>query len=128
MFANFAALRRTALALLALAGVLPLSIDYAGAGPRPFNGNPIVVPGTFQAEDFDKGGQGVGYSDKVKGNAGALYRAGGSVDIIESPSGQSYVINNFQTGEWLAYTINVTKTDQYDIDLRVSSTFTGSAF
>lgn len=33
-----------------------------------FAGKPAVVPGTIQAEDFDWGGEGVGYSDSTPTN------------------------------------------------------------
>jgi hypothetical protein len=38
------------------------------------------------------------------------------------------VVNNFETGEWLAYTLNVASSAQYDIALRVTSGFSNSAF
>ena len=39
------------------------------------------------------------------GNVGGAYRPNEGVSIIAAGSG--YVVNSFQTGEWLAYTINV---------------------
>src|SRR5260221_379940 len=96
----------------------------------PFSGTPIAVPGTFEAENFDLGGEGVAYHDNVPGNAGGQYRLNEDVDIILSSDtlGGGYVVNNFETGEWLAYTINVAASAQYDIGLRASSTFSTSAF
>ncbi|OGG57073.1 MAG: hypothetical protein A3F84_04570 [Candidatus Handelsmanbacteria bacterium RIFCSPLOWO2_12_FULL_64_10] len=98
--------------------------------PAPYTGVPYSVPGTFEAENFDRGGEGVGYHDNVKGNSGGLYRTSEDVDIIVSAdsAGGGYVVNNFETGEWLAYTINVAATGLYDIELRASTTFTNSAF
>ena len=98
--------------------------------PTPYGGTPVALPGVFEAENFDRGGEGVGYHDNVAGNAGGQYRTGEDVDIIVSAdsAGGGYVINNFETGEWLAYTVNIASTGFYDIALRVSSTFTNSAF
>jgi len=96
----------------------------------PFTGTPIPVPGGFEAEDFDLGGEGVAYHDNVPGNAGGEYRPAEDVDIIGSSdsAGGGYVVHNFETGEWLAYTINVQTAALYDIELRVSSAFYNSAF
>jgi carbohydrate binding protein with CBM6 domain/beta-propeller repeat-containing protein len=99
-------------------------------GSTPFTGTPIAVPGAFEAENFDRGGEGVAYHDNVPGNAGGQYRTSEDVDIIVSsdPEGGGYVVNNFETGEWLAYTINVQASARYDIELRASSAFSNSAF
>ena len=96
----------------------------------PFYGTPFAIPGTFEAEDFDRGGEGVAYHDNVPGNAGGQYRPGEDVDIIASSdsAGGAYVVNNFETGEWLNYTINVQSASNYDIELRVTSMFADSAF
>ena len=111
--------------VLLLAAAWPLKVAAA-----PYTGTPIAVPETFQAENFDTGGESVGYHDNVAGNSGRQYRASEDVDIIVSrdPQGGGYVVNNFETGEWLAYTIEVAATDRYDIELRVASAFSNSAF
>src|SRR5437899_6055710 len=103
----------------------------AGAATEaPFYGTPVAIPGSFEAEDFDLGGEGVAYHDNVKGNAGGQYRTSEDVDIIVSSdsAGGGYVVDNFETGEWLAYTVNVASSAQYDIALRVTSGFSNSAF
>jgi hypothetical protein len=104
--------------------------DLIPSSSTPFNGTPFVIPGTFEAEDFDRGGEGVAYHDNVPGNAGGQYRPGEDVDIIASSdsAGGTYVVNNFETGEWLNYTINVQSAANYDIELRVTSMFADSAF
>jgi hypothetical protein len=96
----------------------------------PYSGTPIAVPGSFEAENFDRGGEGIGYHDNIKGNAGGQYRTAEDVDIIVSgdSAGGGFLVNNFETGEWLAYTINVAASALYDIEIRASSTFTSSAF
>src|SRR6266446_1460864 len=121
-------IRAAAFALLMGAG-LPFAAR-AQTTPMPFSGIPVAVPGSFEAENFDLGGEGVAYHDNVPGNAGGQYRLSEDVDIILSSDalGGGYVVNNFETGEWLAYTINVAATAQYDIELRASSRFSISAF
>src|SRR5437660_1184985 len=100
------------------------------APPAPFSGTPIAIPGTFEAENFDLGGEGIGYHDVTPGNAGGQYRVSEDVDIILSADalGGGYVVNNFETGEWLAYTVNVAASALYDIEIRASSMFSTSAF
>lgn len=99
-------------------------------GPQPYSGTPKSIPGRIEAEKFDRGGEGVAYHDKVKGNAGGQFRTSEDVDIIASsdPNGGAYVVNNFQKGEWLLYTINVTASAVYDIEIRASTTFSNSAY
>ncbi|MFZ2855119.1 MAG: carbohydrate-binding protein [Rhodocyclaceae bacterium] len=91
----------------------------------PYTGTPIAVPGTFEAENFDRGGEGLAYHDTVKGNQGGMYRLTEDVDIIASTDslGGGQVVNNFSTGEWLAYTINVVAGGRYTIGLRASNNF-----
>src|SRR5919109_1831277 len=69
-------------------------------------GAAVTVPGTFQAENFDTGGEGIGYHDSTSGNQGdAPFRTGESVDIFRSndAAGGTYIVKNFTAGEWLAY-------------------------
>ena len=110
--------------------ILALRPATPAPSPTPFTGTPIPVPGTFEAENFDLGGEGVAYHDNTIGNGGGEFRPTEDVDIIlssDTPSG-GYVVNNFESGEWLAYTINVAQTASYRIEIRASSTFSNSAF
>ena len=105
----------------------PVNVTVSNTPPvqqqTPFTGTPFVVPGRFEAEDFDKGGEGVAYHDNVPGNAGGLYRPTEDVDIVAAPYAGGYVVNNFETGEWMEYTINVTSAGTYTIEALVSSEY-----
>ncbi|MGH8635585.1 MAG: SBBP repeat-containing protein, partial [Burkholderiales bacterium] len=89
----------------------------------PFSGTPSAVPGTFEAENFDLGGEGVAYHDNTAGNQGGQYRPSEDVDIFVSndPAGGGYIIKNFEAGEWLGYTIDVASGGSYDIEIRAST-------
>jgi hypothetical protein len=90
----------------------------------PVSGNPISIPGagaTFEAEYFNCGGQNVAYHDNVAGNASGLYRTTEDVDITASPGASGYVVNNFETGEWLSYTLNVAVAGPYDLGIKASN-------
>lgn len=91
----------------------------------PYGTSPFPVPGSFEAENFDRGGEGLGYHDTVKGNQGGQYRLTEDVDIIVSAdsAGGGYVINGFVTGEWLAYSINVLNAGRYIVGLRASHNY-----
>ena len=85
----------------------------------------------WQAEDFDRGGEGVAYHDAAAGNAGGQYRTGEDVDIYTPGTGTNatgYAVNNIQTGEWLEYTIDVPATGTYNIELHASTEYTTSRF
>src|SRR5260370_40413469 len=120
---------RTALSALLLAASLPFAVEALPTS-TPFSVTPIAVPGSFEAENFDLGGEGVAYHDNTPGNQGGQYRLSEDVDIIVStdPLGGGYVVNSFETGEWLSYTVNVEATVPYVIELRVSSMCSNSAF
>jgi len=100
-----------------------------GADTGAHSPAPIVVPGTFEAEDFDPGGEYVGYHDTTPGNQGGEYRPDEDVDIVVSgdPEGGGHDVADFEAGEWLAYTIEATATTDYDIAMRVASTVADSA-
>jgi hypothetical protein len=100
----------------------PVSVTTTSSPSTPHT-TAIAIPGTWEAENFDLGGEGVAYHDNVPGNAGGLYRSGEDVDIFVSndPSGGAYIVKNFATGEWLNYTISVPANGNYDIELRVAT-------
>jgi RHS repeat-associated protein len=116
------AARMPVLILLALALSFAATSQVAAADSTPYT-TAVAIPGTWEAENFDLGGEGVAYHDNAPGNAGGLYRTDEDVDIFVSndPSGGAYIVKNFETGEWLNYTISVPTDGNYDFELRVST-------
>lgn len=94
-------------------------------GMHAYLTDPIPVPGTFQAEHFDTGGEGVSYHDTESVNKTAAFRTSDGVDIENCAEG-GYNISWMQQGEWLGYTIRVAKTAQYDIITRAAADGGGS--
>lgn len=89
----------------------------------------ISVPGTFQAEDFDKGGEGLTFHDSDSENSGDVtnYRTDNEgVDLVKGNNGT--VIGYTNANEWLEYTVNVTQAGKYTYTATVSSGVTGSGF
>ena len=98
----------------------------------PYKGvMPVLGTGavTIQAEDFDTGGDGVGYHDTTAANLGGRYR-GTTVDIgTAGPLEQGYFVGwNESTpspGDWYNYTVNVQTAGKYLVDFRVASDGSG---
>ena len=120
----------------AMKGAPPPSGGGGGGGsapppsgsPVPFGGTPITLPATIQAENFDDGGSGVAYLDTTPANSGGQYRAT-DVDIEDSSdSGGGHDVGWVAASEWLKYTVNVSATGAYDIDVRVASAGVGGTF
>ncbi|MDH7446759.1 carbohydrate-binding protein [Aquimarina sp. 2201CG14-23] len=79
----------------------------------------ITIPGVIEAENYNEGGEGVGYHDTSGGNTGGAYRQD-DVDIESTTGG--YNVGWIAAEEWLAYDINATaSSNNYDIDFLVAS-------
>jgi beta-glucosidase len=95
------------------------------AATNAYSGTPAAVPGTIEAENYDKGGDGVGYHDTTAGNSSGAYRSD-NVDIkVTTDTSGAYNVKSVRAGEWLAYTVNVSMAGTYTLDLRVASSGTG---
>lgn len=93
--------------------------------PSPFTGAAIALPGRIEAENYDKGGEGVAYHDATSGNSGGAYRAE-DVDIkATSDASGAYNVKTIRAGEWLAYSVNVAAAGSYTLAFRVASAGTG---
>jgi len=85
---------------------------------KPYGGTAISFPGTIQAENYDLGGEGLAYHDVDAANKLSEYRTDGvDVETTGDTSGD-YNVGYIATGEWLEYTVKVTKTDDYVFILR----------
>ncbi len=84
-----------------------------------------AIPGKIEVEDYNTGGQGVGYNDLTSGNSGGSYRTD-DVDI-QSCSEGGYNVGWTDAGEWLDYTVNVASAGTYDLKLRVARSNSGSS-
>ena len=97
----------------------------------PYHGSPLAIgSGTtvIQAEDFDLGGEGVGYHDFSVGNTGNRYRLTEDVDIENCTEG-GYNVGWIQTNDWMDYTVDVTTAPgDYTLTARVTTQNTGAIF
>jgi hypothetical protein len=87
----------------------------------PYGGTAAAVPGTVQAENYDTGGQGVGYDVNSVNGTGNGYRADG-VDLEStSDSGGGDDLGWTSAGQWTRYTVNVASAGTYTVSLRVAA-------
>jgi hypothetical protein len=100
----------------------------------PFNGAPFQIDnasiaGTkIEAEDFDKGGQPDAYLDTTPGNDNGAFRSNTSVDVkTTADAGGGFRVTDTAVGEYLEYTIKMTRAGNYDFDFRVASPAAGAS-
>jgi beta-glucanase (GH16 family) len=108
--------------LLALVVALPIGVTAGFASDPPTksaSGAPgRSIPGLIEAEDFDTGGEGVGYHDATPGNSGGVGRHD-DVDLSACSEG-GFTVTDLAPGEWLRYTVDVESTDVYSVVARVA--------
>jgi hypothetical protein len=81
-----------------------------------------------EAENFDRGGEGVAYHTGTV-NQGGQYRPSQDVSIEGcTDTGGGYDVGWTAAGQWMGYTVNVTSSGSYDITARVSSGAGGGMF
>jgi hypothetical protein len=87
----------------------------------PFQGVANPIPGTIQAEDYDTGGQAIGYNVLSVNGTGNSYRSDG-VDLeTTSDSGAGYDLGWTASGQWFRYIVNVASAGTYTVSFRVAA-------
>lgn len=89
----------------------------------PYSGNPIPIPGTIEAGNYDlfEGGsaRGISYNDNDLNNNGN-FRTDEAVDA-SSDATEGNTVGWINSGEWLEYTIDVQKAGFHDLSFRYAS-------
>jgi len=105
-----------------------VTINPAATTESPYGGTAWPIPGTIQAENYDLGGQGIAYNDNDVVNSGGQYRTSDGVDIeTTTDTGGGYDVGWTNAGEWMKYTVNVTATGVYTLQLRLASPNSGES-
>lgn len=96
----------------------------------PYNGVPFLIPGIIDAEQFDYGGEGVGYHCRSSKNGSqvlkAVYRMTDHVKFDYcSDSRGSFIVEQLECNEWLKYTVDVKRAGKYSIEIRATSGMAG---
>jgi beta-glucanase (GH16 family) len=90
-------------------------------GEGAFGGTPAAIPGTVQAENYDTGGQGVGYDVSSTNGSANNYRSDG-VDLeVTTDTGGGYDLGWTTSGQWFRYTVNVATAGAYTVTFRVAA-------
>jgi len=101
-----------------------MNIDYLEIKPAyhgtPFYAQPLTIPGTIEAEDFDLGGEGVAFHD-TQPPASNGYREPTGVKLETWNDTHVTDVAGTQAGEWLRYTVQVTEASVYDVDCYLAS-------
>ena len=101
---------------------------YGKAKALPYNGTLHNVPGVIEAEQFDLGGEGVGYHDLSASNTHLAFRNEGvDIEACTDVNG-GFNLAGIQSGEWTNYSINVLQQGFYDFNFRVAATSGGKSF
>ena len=104
-------------------------VTLVGVGPQiiepqtPFGGALAKIPGKIEAENYDIPGSGAGnssYYDTDSENKGGAYRNDG-VDIVELSEAGEYAVGYTNAGEWMEYTMDVSKAGKYRLTLNAAS-------
>lgn len=82
-----------------------------GKSASPFHGQPLAIPGRIEAEDFDKGGAGIGYYSSLAKGDNSGYRHE-KVDVYKSQSKNELY---GYAGDWYQYTVDVEKSGMYSV-------------
>lgn len=88
---------------------------------------PHTIPCTIEAEDFDNGCSGDAYYNKNNTNQGGQYRPNEGVGIEKCAAG-GYDVGWTNAGEWMAYTVTVSKASMYQVSFYVSSAYDSGKF
>ncbi|RZM07260.1 MAG: carbohydrate-binding protein, partial [Pedobacter sp.] len=101
---------------------------------RPFKIHSVQYGAVIDAVDYDMGRNNYAYFDRdtadyhvsskqrSAGNRGRIYRNDG-VDIArDSSSNEQYYVNSIERGEWLQYTLNVSRSGTYTLKISTAAT------
>ncbi len=86
-----------------------------------------TLPGRVEAENFNDGGQNVGYYDTSAGNTGGAFRPAEDVDIEGTGDAEGlYNVGWTEAGEWLEYDVSA-NASSFDLSLRAASATGGGS-
>jgi len=115
------------------AGQSPRSRERAATASQaveaPYGAQPRPVPGPVELEEYDKGGEGIGFHDSDGVNHGrASFRPSDGVAIEDcTDTGGGYSVGWTAAGQWLKYTVSAAA-GTYTVSSRVSAAGAGGHF
>jgi N-acetylneuraminic acid mutarotase len=92
----------------------------------PFLGTPFTVGQVIEAENYDKGGEGVAYHvTTIVKPPGTPYRPGDAV-AVQAGGSNGHDVGYTTVGEWLQYTISVTAKGAFSLEASVANAASGA--
>ena len=89
---------------------------------KPFRGKEHVIPGKIETEHYDEGKPGEAYYDADEKNLGVDYRGVTQVDIEKrDDASNGHGIGWTKAGEWVAYSVDVKESGDYDVKFVLSA-------
>lgn len=99
-----------------LSSLLSASIIALGSLTLSVNALAVItIPGLLEVEDYNAGGEGVGYHDRSSGNGGNAMAYTDDVDI-NITSGRVHLYDMRNT-EWIKYDVNITTAGTYTLEV-----------
>ncbi|MBC7387667.1 MAG: cellulase family glycosylhydrolase, partial [Opitutaceae bacterium] len=99
--------------------------NYKKVASTPYFNIPVSIPGKIEAENYDRGVNGVAFRNFEVSNS--VYRIDGVEVASCFDTTKGFAVGKFESGEWLNYTVNVFAQGNYDIELRLSAPVKGTA-
>ena len=94
---------------------------FAAGSEGAFNGTPAAIPGTLLVENYDTGGQGVGYNVTSTNGSNNGYRSDGvDLEAASSPA-TGNDLGWSAAGQWFKYTVNVSTAGTYTVTFLVAA-------
>jgi parallel beta-helix repeat protein len=109
-----------------LDGIPDIIQDTVRSTSMPFLGQPVVVTGTIEAEQFDRGGPNVAYWNVTNDPTNSYRTTGMCITTNNMPFG--YCLDQTRSNEWVNYTINVLVPQTYAIETRVQGLGSNATF
>ena len=108
--------------------VTPTPVPSTGPFPGPAAAR---MPAIIEAENFDRGGVGIGYHEVFGSTGSGAYRSqpveGVDIQARASASG-GFAVMEAAAGEWLEYSATLSGSGKYDIGIRYASEFRDGTF
>jgi hypothetical protein len=84
-----------------------------------YGGITPTLPTTLQAENFDNGGEGIGFHSATKFNSGWVYRTDVGINIFPMPPTTNTFSAALAAGDWVQYTVNI-PAGNYQVNARAA--------
>jgi hypothetical protein len=105
----------------AKSSAVSVTTPASGTGEGPYGGTAAAIPGTVMAENYDTGGQGVGYNVTSTNGTDNGYRSDGvDLETATAPA-TGNDLGWTASGQWFRYTVKVSTAGTYTVSFLVAA-------